>query len=92
MNILVTDTNDINEFMKSDTFKKFNDGVREYIKRVQEEHLNSLSNDMQKKIFTDWWNGICVSSEEYITQNNISKEDDYEAYTAIMSVISMGLG
>jgi len=62
------------------------------IRKIKEEHLNSLSNDMQKKIFTDWWNGICVSSEEYITQNNISKEDDYEAYTAIMSVISMGLG
>ena len=64
------------------------DGIR----KIKEELLNSLSNDMQKKIFTDWWNGICVSSEEYITQNNISKEDDYEAYTAIMSVISMGLG
>jgi len=62
------------------------------IRKIKEEFLNSLSNDMQKKIFTDWWNGICVSSEEYITQNNISKEDDYEAYTAIMSVISMGLG
>jgi len=64
------------------------DGIR----KIKEELLNSLSNDMQKKIFTDWWNGICVCSEEYITQNNISKEDDYEAYTAIMSVISMGLG
>jgi len=62
------------------------------ITKIKKEFLNSLSNDMQKKIFTDWWNGICVSSEEYITQNNISKEDDYEAYTAIMSVISMGLG
>jgi len=62
------------------------------IRKIKEEFLNSLSNDMQKKIFIDWWNGICVSSEEYITQNNISKEDDYEAYTAIMSVISMGLG
>jgi len=92
MNILVTDTDDINEFMESDTFKKFNDGVRDYINKVQEEHLNSLSNDIQKKIFTDWCNGICVCSEEYITQNNISKEDDYEAHSAIMSVISMGLG
>ena len=64
------------------------DGIR----KIKEELLNSLSNDMQKKIFTDWWNGICVSSEEYITQNNISKEDDYETYTAIMSVISMGPG
>jgi len=64
------------------------DGIR----KIKEELLNSLSNDMQKKIFTDWWNGICVSSEKYITQNNISKEDDYETYTAIMSVISMGLG
>ena len=62
------------------------------IRKIKEEFLNSLSNDMQKKIFIDWWNGICVSSEEYITQNNISKDDDYEAYTAIMSVISMGLG
>jgi len=62
------------------------------ITKIKEEFLNSLSNDIQKKIFTDWWNGICVSSKEYIAQNNISKEDDYEAYTAIMSVISMGLG
>ena len=29
---------------------------------------------------------------EYIAKNNISKEDDYEAHSAIMSVISMGLG
>lgn len=82
----------IDDFMNSDIFKKFNDGINEYRDNVEKEHLNSLKNDVQKKIFTDWCNGICVSSEDYIKTNNISKEDDYEAHSAILSVVSLGLG
>jgi len=91
-NIIVVTTDNIDDFMESNTFKNFNSEVRKYIEIVQEEHLNSLSNDIQKKIFTDWCNGVCVCSEEYIAKNNISKEDNYEAHSAIMSVISLGLG
>ena len=91
-NIIVAITDNIDDFMESDIFKKFNNEVRNYIEIVQKEHLNSLSNDIQKKIFTDWCNGICVCSEEYISKNNISKEDDYEAHSAILSVVSLGLG
>jgi len=89
---IVTETDDINEFMESDTFKTFDNEVREYRDRIEKEHLNSLKNDVQKKIFTDWCNGICVSSEKYIEENNISKKDDYEAHSAILSVVSLGLG
>jgi len=78
--------------MKSDVFKAFDNEIREYRKRVEKEHLDSLKNDIQKKIFSDWCNGICVSSEKYINTNNISKEDDYEANSAILSIISLGLG
>ena len=92
MNLLVVATDNINEFMESDTFKAFDNSVREYRNRVEKEHLDSLKNDVQKKIFTDWCNGICVSSDDYISKNNISKEDDYEAHSAILSVVSLGLG
>jgi hypothetical protein len=90
--LVVLTTDNIDEFMKSEAFKKFNDEVKEYRKRVIKEHLDSLKNDVQKKIFTDWCNGVCVSSDEYIKKNNISKEDNYEANSAILSVISLGLG
>jgi len=92
MNILVVETNNINEFMKSDTFKAFDNDVREYKRRVEQKHLDYLKNDAQKKIFLDWCGGKCVSSEEYKLKNNISKEDDYEAHSCILSVISLGLG
>jgi hypothetical protein len=90
--LVVLTTDNIDEFMKSEAFKKFNNEVKEYRKRVIKEHLDSLKNDVQKKIFTDWCNGVCVSSDEYIKKNNISKEDNYEANSAILSVISLGLG
>lgn len=90
--LIVTATDNDNDFMESEIFKQFNQEVREYRQRVEKEHLESLHNEVQKKIFTDWCNGICVSSEEYIKENNISKEDDYEAHSAILSVISLGLG
>lgn len=90
--LVVLTTDNIDEFMKSEAFKKFNDEVKEYRKRVIKEHLDSLKNDVQKKIFTDWCNGVCVSSDEYIKKNNISKEDNYEVNSAILSVISLGLG
>ena len=92
MNLFVVETDNIDEFMESDTFKVFNNEVREYRNRVEKEHLDSLKNDVQKKIFTDWCNGICVDSEKYIIENNISKEDDYKAHSAILSVVSLGLG
>jgi len=92
MFLMVTKTDNIDEFMESETFKSFDKEVREYKDRVEKEHLDSLKNNVQKKIFTDWCNGICVSSEEYIKANNISKEDDYEAHSAILSVVSLGLG
>ena len=89
---VVVVTDNIDEFMKSEIFQKFDDEVRQYRKRVEKEHLDSLKNEAQKKIFTDWCNGICVSSDEYIKKNNITKEDDYEAHSAILSVVSLGLG
>jgi len=92
MNILVVETNNINEFMKSDTFKAFDNDVRECKRRVKQEHLNYLKNYSQKKIFLDWCGGKCVSSVEYINTNNVSKEDNYEAHPAILSVISLGFG
>ena len=92
MNLLNVVKTDIDEFMESDTFKAFDNSVREYINRVEKEHLDSLKNDVQKKIFIDWCNGICVSSDDYIAENNISKEDDYEAHSIILSVVSLGLG
>ena len=92
MNILITTTNNINEFMESNTFKAFDNDVREYRKRVEQEHLDYLNNDTQKKIFLDWCRGKCVSSVEYINANNISKEYNYEVHSAILSVISLGLG
>lgn len=92
MNFLIVKTANVNEFMESETFKEFDKKVRAYKERVEKEHYDSLHNDIQKKIFTDWCNGICVSSEKYIKENNISKEDDYEAHSAILSVISLGLG
>jgi len=92
MNLLNVVKTDIDEFMESDTFKAFDNSVREYINRVEKEHLDSLKNDVQKKIFIDWCNGLCVSSDDYISRNNISKEDDYEAHSAILSVVSLGLG
>jgi isopentenyldiphosphate isomerase len=88
----IKNVDNVDSFMESDEFKKFDDEVREYRKRVEQEHLDSLKNDTQKKVFTDWCNGICVSSEAYVKENNISKEDDYEAHSAILSVVSLGLG
>lgn len=92
MKILLAETDDIKKFMKSETFLRFDKEVEEYRQRVQKEHLDSLHNDTQRKIFLDWCNGICVCSEEYINKNNISSEDDYEAHSAILSVVSLGLG
>jgi hypothetical protein len=89
---IVKSVDNIDNFMESEEFKKFDNKVIEYRKRVEQEHLESLKNDIQKKIFTDWCNGICVSSEKYMKENNISKEDDYETHSAILSVVSLGLG
>lgn len=89
---VVTRTDNINDLMESEEFKKFDNEVKAYKEKVEKEHFESLKNDAQKKIFSDWCNGICVSSEEYRIKNNISKEDDYEAHSAILSVISLGLG
>ena len=92
MNILITETDNIDEFMESDVFKSFDNGVNEYKQKIEREHLDYLKNDTQKKILLDWCRGNCVSSEEYKLKNNITKEDDYEAHSAILSVISLGLG
>jgi hypothetical protein len=89
---VVIATGNIDKFMESEMFKAFDEEVREYRNRVEKEHLDSLKNETQKKIFIDWCNGICVSSARYIEENNISKEDDYEAHSAILSVVSLGLG
>jgi hypothetical protein len=88
----VITTDNIDKFMESDEFKRFDNECRAYKERVEKEHLDSLKNDVQKKIFTDWCKGICVCSDEYKRENNISKEDDYEAHSAILSIISLGLG
>lgn len=88
----VIETDNLDEYMESDAFKAFTKEVEDCRNRVKKEHLDSLHNSTQKKIFTDWCNGICVSSEKYIIENNISKEDDYKAHSAILSVVSLGLG
>lgn len=92
MKLIITETNNIDEFMESDIFKQFANECEIYRKQIEKEYFDSLKNDIQKKIFTDWCNGLCVCLNEYVNKNNISKEDDYEAHSAILSVISLGLG
>jgi len=41
-------------------------------------------------IVTDWWGGICISTEEYILK--YSEKDNYEAHGIVMELISMGFG
>ncbi len=92
MNIFITTTNNIDSYMESNIFKEFTRQCNEYRDRVEKRFLNSLKNDTQKKIFMDWCNGVCVSSEKYLKENNISEEDNYIANNAILSVVSLGFG
>lgn len=43
-----------------------------------------------KQIFVDWWNGACVSTEEY--KSNFTKEEFREADGIILTAISRGFG
>jgi hypothetical protein len=52
--------------------------------------LNECSNERTKQIVTDAWRGKGVSSAEYKSQ--YSEKDNEEAYSIIMSLVSMGFG
>lgn len=42
------------------------------------------------QMFHDWWNGVCVSADEY--RSRISEDDYHDAHMWIMETISLGMG
>ncbi|MNW64761.1 hypothetical protein D3C74_430700 [compost metagenome] len=75
---------------KEDFLETLNKETKWIMKRAFEDFAGLCENDNQKKIFTDWWHGECVSTEEY--KARFSEEDDYKAHSVILHACSMGFG
>lgn len=79
MKIEVFDTNDIDEFMKSDAFQKFNDQCKAYEDEVIKKAEEGLSEEELKEF-------------RYYMAGNPSKNAKSKVRNALMYCISMGLG
>jgi lysophospholipase L1-like esterase len=71
---------DFNEW----TAKVYDDAYKYYSKMAKDENEDVF------KLFDDWWNGKCVTTEEY--KAKYSEKDRREAGGIILDAISKGLG
>lgn len=85
---------ELRKFTDKESFCKWIDDLNKVTAKLYDDaykHYYSLcENEMQKQIFTDWWNGECVSTEEYKKKN--SPDDNYQAGGIILTAISNGFG
>lgn len=82
------------EFDSIEDFKRWKDDFNKETAKVYNNALQyymSLCNsDAEKEILSDWWNGECVSANEYKPRFN--KKDYDSAHNIILAAISMGFG
>lgn len=86
--ITIYETN--NKAEREIVFKHLNEWAAEVYKNAYVRFLDMCENEDQRTIFTDWWNGKCVTTDEY--ESKFSPQDNYDAGGIILTACSEGFG